>query len=118
MYTEKGIVIAVLDIKAGTSAKGPWKKQSFVIKTDGQYPKAICFDVFASGDKQLTTPHIGQSVDVSFSVESREYNGNYYTNASAFKIEVSGSVAQQNAVKAPEFTPLPPSDDVRDDLPF
>lgn len=118
MYTEKGTVKSVLDIQAGTSAKGPWKKQSFVIETFGQYPKTICFDVFASGDKPLITPQVNQSVDVSFSVESREYNGKYYTNASAFKIEVSGAIATPNAVKAPEFTPLPPSDDVRDDLPF
>jgi hypothetical protein len=42
----------------------------------------------------------GQDVTVQFNIESREYNGKYYTNATAWKIE-----AVANSV--PETTDLP-----------
>lgn len=118
MLQEKGTVTAVLEIQTGTSANGVWKKQSFVIETFGQYPKTICFDLFASGEKPLITPKVGEVVDVTFSVESREYNGKYYTKASAFRVDISGNTATPNAVQAPEFTPLPPAGSVKDDYPF
>jgi len=40
-------------------------------------------------------PSIGTEVNVSFDIESREYNGKYYTEVKAFKIETVGKVASQ-----------------------
>ena len=42
-------------------------------------------------------PSIGTEVNVSFDIESREYNGKYYTEVKAFKIETVGkSAPKQN----------------------
>ena len=37
-------------------------------------------------DNLLKFNKVGQDVDVSFNVESREYNGKYYTDLQAWKI--------------------------------
>lgn len=86
----KGKVIQLLAEQSGTSKKGTWRKQEFVVETQGQYPKKVCFSVW--GEKidqyQLKT---GDLVNVSFDLESREYNNRWYTEARAWKIEKSGS---------------------------
>ena len=37
----QGKVIAVLPAREGTSARGPWKSQEYVIETHDQYPKKM-----------------------------------------------------------------------------
>ena len=44
-----GKIIEILPEQSGESARGPWRKQEYVLETDGQYPKKICF--MAWGDK-------------------------------------------------------------------
>lgn len=84
-----GRVIQVLPEQSGEGKNGTWKKQDFVLETDSQYPKKICFTVW--GDKinsQLMQE--GNQLNVSFDVESREYNGRWYTDVKAWKIEPAG----------------------------
>ena len=42
----QGKIIAVLPEKSGTSARGGWKSQQYVLETEEQYPKRCLFDVF------------------------------------------------------------------------
>ena len=44
----QGKVIAVLPAREGTSARGPWKSQEYVIETHDQYPKKMVFNVFGA----------------------------------------------------------------------
>ena len=44
-----GKIISVLPEKSGTSARGPWRKQEYVVEIPGDYPKQVCFMVW--GDK-------------------------------------------------------------------
>ena len=39
----------VLAVQTGEGKNGTWKKQDFVIETDGQYPKKVCLTIW--GDK-------------------------------------------------------------------
>lgn len=50
----------------------------------------------------------GQELNVAFDVESREYNGKWYTDCKAWKIEAGGSAPQQNM---PGTDDIPPLDD-------
>lgn len=63
-----------------------------IVETDGQFPKKICISVW--GDKinedQLK---VGNRLKIDFDVESREYNGRWYTDVKAWKIEVEGDAA-------------------------
>jgi len=89
----KGKVLAVLPQKSGEGKNGTWTSQSFVIEEiDGQYPKKIAIQIF--GDKPAI-PLIGEIVNVSANVESKEYNGNWFTNITAWKIDKGSAMAQQ-----------------------
>ena len=122
MFQEKGKVIAIGQVQTGTSPKGEWNKVDFVIETSDQYPKKINFTLFAGAGKQLFTPKVGADVEVSFSIESREYNGKWFSNINAFRVDPvqAGAIpAQQTAVQAPVFEPLPIGYKEGDsDLPF
>lgn len=85
----KGKVVQLLPLQTGAGKNGTWKKQDFVIETDGQYPKKVC--ISAWGDKVgAESLQVGKDVNVSFDVESREYNGKWYTDLKAWKLDTSG----------------------------
>lgn len=117
-------LIQVLPLQTGTGKNGgEWRKQSIILETDGMYPKKICITMW--GDKiNESVLQIGNMLDVSFDIESREYNGNWYTDLRAWKIELAGQTPAQptgsfSAMDDP--TPAAPIDfksDEVDDLPF
>lgn len=81
-----GKIVQLLALQKGEGKNGGWKKQEFVIETSGNYPKKVCFSLW--GDKIDQSPlSEGTAVKVSFDVESREYNGKWYTDAKAWKVE-------------------------------
>lgn len=122
----KGRVIQLLALQTGEGKNGTWKKQDFVIETDGQYPKKVC--ISAWGDKiNESALQIGNEVNISFDVESREYNGRWYTDLKAWKIDAlgAGGTTEQTAYSVPSSrptttTPLPSSLQASEDdnLPF
>lgn len=95
----KGRVIQVLPEERGQGQKGEWRKQTFILEYGEQYPKKAAIQVW--GDKQIPNP--GEDVTVQFDVESREYNGRWYTTATAWRIDIQGAHATQpNAAQAPQ----------------
>lgn len=116
----KGTCIQLLPMQSGQSAKGTWKKLEFVIETADQYPKKICFTLF--GDKVDNNPVAeGDQLNVFFDVESREFNGKWYTNLNAWKVERMGA-GQSNAGNSAASAPAPVDFNTPDngdgDLPF
>ena len=86
----KGRVTQLLPLQTGEGKNGAWKKQDFIIETDGQYPKKVC--ISAWGDKiNESALQVGSEINVSFDIESREYNGRWYTDVKAWKIEPLGA---------------------------
>src|SRR4029077_2980392 len=83
-----GKVFTVLPAQNGQGQKGPWVKQNFVIETGDQYPKKVC--LLAWNDKAEIVSRLkqGDEVKVAVDLESREYQGRWYTDAKAWKIEV------------------------------
>ena len=81
----KGKIIEILPEKSAQSANGEWRKQEYILETDTNYPKKICF--MAWGDKigEFNLQQ-GDSVEVSVDLESREYNGRWYTDVKAWKV--------------------------------
>ena len=87
MLEIKGKLKSILPEVTGVNAKGnQWKKQEFVITTEGQYPKDVCFVLWGDKTDILSTLQKDQELTVCFDVESREYNGNYYTDLKAWKV--------------------------------
>src|ERR1700712_4620264 len=82
-----GTLLQLLTPQTGTGKNGPWKKQEFIIETSDMYPKKIC--LAAWGDKiDISKFSLGQTVKASFDVESREYNGKWYTDVKAFNLQL------------------------------
>jgi hypothetical protein len=96
----KGKLMHVLAVQTGEGKNGTWKKQDFVIETNGQYPKKVCLTIW--GDKfNETFLTIGNELLVSFDAESREYNGRWFTDLKAWKIELAGSESTDITTPAP-----------------
>ena len=85
----KGKIIEILPEKSGQSANGEWRKQEYILETESNYPKKICF--MAWGDKigEFNLQQ-GENVEVSVDLESREYNGRWYTDVKAWKVSKDG----------------------------
>ena len=117
----KGTLIQKLKPESGVSKAGKeWTKQDFVIETNEQFPKKVCFTLFGDKTSLINAVSEGSEIEVFFTVESRDFNGKWYHNINAWKIEKSGQ-------KTPAEIPPPfSSDDVppeelredHDDLPF
>ena len=121
-FKVKGKILQILPEQKGTSTRGEWKKQDFVIETsDDQFPKKICFTLFNDKTSSLASIKPNMEVEVSFSIESREFNEKWYTNVNAFRIESakeeSGAGMTPPPYTAADIPPLGDSGD-NDDLPF
>ncbi len=91
-----GTVFVVLESKSGTSAKGAWIQHSFVIETQGEYPKKVMFTMFNKDATSRLSIREGDNVTVSFNVESREWNGKWFSDIKAYKITTEGQRAVQD----------------------
>lgn len=106
-----GKLLLLLTQQTGQGKNGQWKKQDFVIETTDNYPKKVCLSAW--GDKiDLNKFKPGQAVKVLFDVESREYNGKWYTDLKAYGMQL-----QQGASSEPEEIDTVNIPD-QDDLPF
>lgn len=81
----KGKIIQKLEMQSGTSKAGnAWKKQEYVLETLDSYPKKVKFDFF--GDRADQYPlEVGDVITLSYDIESREFNGRWYTDIRGFK---------------------------------
>ena len=114
-----GKIIELLPAQTGQTQKGEWKKQLFILETIDQFPKKICIESW--NDKVSVAVDPSQTVKVSFDIESREFNGKWYTNLRAWKLDVVGSGSQpDNFPPADAGFPEPPplESDLDGDLPF
>jgi hypothetical protein len=109
----------VLPLETGMGKNGEWKKQNIIVETDGQYPKKVCISIW--GDKinpaQLQT---GNMLTIDFDIESREFNGKWYTDVRAWKIEAPNEISNERMPPPPVnyVMPEPPPAPGFDDLPF
>ncbi len=97
-----GKIIQVLPEQGGTSKAGnPWKSQSYVLETQEQYPRKVCFELFGEDRIKNNPCKIDDVVTVSFDIESREFNGRWYTSIRAWRVQ-QGAVAAAPAQPAPQ----------------
>ncbi|HIC52289.1 MAG TPA: DUF3127 domain-containing protein [Gemmatimonadetes bacterium] len=85
-----GTVKKLLEEQSGESQKGPWRKQEFILETEGNYPKQICIVQWGDNIDSFGV-QIDERVTVSIDIASREYNERWYTDVKAWKVEREGS---------------------------
>jgi Domain of unknown function (DUF3127) len=115
-----GKVTNILAEESGQGKNGTWRKLSFVIETQGQYPKKVCFQLW--GDKiDGANLKADDVVTVSFDPESREFNGKWYTDLKAWKVMKGAASTTTNSSTENEETTFIADksfDEGVDDLPF
>ncbi len=114
-----GKIFSILPEQTGQGQNGLWVKQTFVIETADRFPKKICLQAWNDKGELITRLKQGDEVKVFFDLESREFNGKWYTDAKVWKMESMGASSSGNeqsfaAKDIAEEAPLPMSDD----LPF
>ena len=117
----KGKIDKILKPESGVSRVGnQWNKQEFVIETVEQFPRKVCFTLFGDKTSLIEGLSTGEEVEVSFNIESREFNGKWFHNINAWKIDKATEASMPDL--PPEYSiddiPPEPADDVTDDLPF
>jgi len=116
-----GKIIAVLPLASGQGKNGTWRSQDYVLETEEQYPRKVCFNLFNDKIDQFPLA-VNDRVNVSFDIESREYNGRWYTSIRAWKVEKSVVPASAEPPMPPfegGYGPIPPAEsEGGSDLPF
>ena len=125
-----GKVVQLGTLTEGNSPRGPWKKQDLIVETIEQFPKKVCVICWNERVNEANSFFVGQTLKIQISIESREYNGKWYTDVRAFRFDLE-QPAQQPAAQPmnqmppqPQQPPLPPmnddyfASDNGDDLPF
>ena len=120
----KGTVIQKLGLETGTSGTGKaWQKQSAIIETIETYPKKVCLTFMGDKVNELSNVYPGAKVTASINIESREFNGKWYTDVKCWKVVMEASEPAQTKEEyvnqlADEVSNPMIDDTVSDDLPF
>ena len=106
-----GKIVQTLPKQTGNAKNGStWEKQEYIIEVPGQYPKKVCFNLW--GDKIAKFGiQDGQDLTISVDIESREYNGRWYTDVRAWNVtKQNGGSAIGGTNSAPSFDAAPTGD--------
>ena len=105
----EGTLAQKLPVQSGSSARGPWAKQEFILEyPDGNFTAKACFTAWGQEKVQdLEKYQVGDKVKVSFNLKSREYNGRWYNDLQIWKIAPAGAQPAAPAQPAPQAKPAP-----------
>lgn len=98
-------------------AKG-FKKRQLVIKTDSQYPQTIPVDFTQDKCSILDSYEVGQFVNVAINVQGSEWQGKYYVNLQAWKIDKGEREKSASSFMPDRQSEVSVVEDADDDLPF
>lgn len=88
MYETAGKIKVIYDTQSFASG---FTKREFVVTTAAdKYPQDLKFEVVKEKCQLLDSFEAGQDVTVNFDIRGNEYNGKYYVNLSAWKIQGNG----------------------------
>lgn len=129
----QGKVIAILEPQRFVSKKNgnEYVTTVFVIETQGQYPKKVAMKVMGEDKFKQMGIVMGGTYNVSFDVESREWQGKWFTECQAWRAQRMDGTQEQRPQAAtqtqqkpaPAQNPLPENyggaqGDGSDNLPF
>lgn len=80
-----GKIVQALEEQSGNGRNGTWRKRDYIMETPGQYPKKVCLTVWGDKIDQFNIQE-GADLTASIEVESREYNGKWYTDVKVWRV--------------------------------
>ena len=121
-------LISLLPVQNIQGKNGPLTKQEFVVETEEQYPKKVCIQAWNDTARIVQAINPQSLIKVGITVESREYNGKWYSDVKAWKIDVLSGGANNGGQPAmqsqpvrnaePVGDPMASEQEATDDLPF
>ena len=119
----KGLVYKVLPVVKGQGARGEWVKQEVVFEQPDEFNRKLVVGFWGDKAQDAAALKPGEMVEVAINLESREYNGRWYTEARAWKL-TRAAAAQPAAPAMPDMPPMPTVEEPAystleaDDMPF
>ena len=110
-----GKVIAILEARSGVSKTtgNPWKMQDYVIETHEQFPRRMVFNVFGEDKINAFNIQMGEELNVSFDINAREFQGRWFNDIRAWRID---RVQPDAAGQAPAPTAVPAAERERREI--
>lgn len=90
-----GTVVIILPEQRFNGKNGEVVKNFFILETKQQYPQKIKFEVFGEDKWKAMNVAVGQDVSVQFDIKGAEWQGKYFVNLQAWKVNAIGGGAQQ-----------------------
>nr|DAU00391.1 MAG TPA: Single-strand binding protein strand beta-sheet extended loops.85A [Caudoviricetes sp.] len=120
-----GRIALILPLEQGVSKAGnSWRKQVFILETQGQYPRKVAISLLNDNIDKYAI-QVGKVVTANLEIESREWNGKWFTEVRAWQVT---SPQAQPVAPAPQpttqaytqqvATPAPAQPQAAEDLPF
>ena len=101
----EGVVYKILPPTSGTSARGEWKRQDVVFELPQEFSRKICV-IFFNKESEVARLREGMTCTVSVNIESREFNGKWYTDVRAWRVQ-----PKEETPAAPAMPDMPPFGD-------
>lgn len=111
-----GKITHILETESGEGKNGTWRKRSIVIESGDKYPKSVVIQQWNEAIDESTFG-IGDTITAHINIESREYNGRWYTDVKAWKVDFEGGAKITTIYRQPNEVPFF-NEDTDDDLPF
>jgi hypothetical protein len=122
MYETAGKIKVINETQSFASG---FTKREFVVTTEhDKFPQDLKFEVVKDKCSLLDAFEVGQDVQVNFDIRGNEYNGKYFVNLSAWKIQAANGTGEpaRSSASAPRSqsaaSPEPNMADIRNDEDF
>ena len=101
MYELSGTVKEIFEEKTFGSG---FNVREFVVTTEAdKYPQDICLQCVKEKVEMVNKLKTGEKVKVSFDLRGREYQGRYFVNLNAWKVESAGAGGGSASEEPPPF---------------
>lgn len=98
----EGVVYKIMPVTRGTSARGDWQRQEVIFELPQEFSRKICV-IFFNKESDVARLREGMTCTVSVNIESREYNGKWYTDVRAWRVQ-----PKEETPAAPAMPDMPP----------
>ena len=101
----EGVVYKIMTATKGTSARGDWQRQEVIFELPQEFSRKICV-IFFNKESEVARLREGMTCTVSVNIESREFNGKWYTDVRAWRVQ-----PKEETPAAPAMPDMPPFGD-------
>ena len=117
LYEMTGTIKLISDVQTFPSG---FMKRQFVVTTEGdRFPQDIAMNFKKERCAILDNFKAGERVKATFGLSGREWNGKYYVDIDAIKLESLDAAGDQDGGMAADIDVPPVVDDIADDvMPF